>query len=156
MIDITRMTDRSRKVVRIAETEARLRGTTTVMPEHVLLALALEGSGVAAHVLKNLDATDQAICSLLPPPHSSAADLTGLISWNDNAVQAVQRAMIEATRLNHHYIGTEHLVLAIVLSDDAAVLDILSKLNISPEAVCNEVYNLLGHGDYSRHNPHAE
>ncbi len=150
MIDITRMTDRSRDVVRIAEKQARLRGCTTVLPEHVLLALAVEGAGVAAHVLKYVGGDEQTLSRLLPTLHPEPLEKMSPIDWDNEVVQAVQRAMDEVKRLQHQYIGTEHLILGIVLSENTAVLAILSKLNVTPEVICNEVYNLLGHGDYPK------
>ncbi len=145
MIDTTRMTDRSRKVLQIAEEQARLRGATHVLPEHVLLGLYLEGAGVAANALRYLGVADQAIEDLLPLHHRNVRNSTQPLAWDEGVLQAAERALEEAKRLHHNYVGTEHLALGIVHTGGGDIPRILANLNITPESVHEEVYRLLGH-----------
>jgi ATP-dependent Clp protease ATP-binding subunit ClpC len=146
MIDMSRMTDRSRKVLKIAETEARRRGAAAVFPEHVLLGLLLEGAGVAANVLRYQDVTVHAMESLFPPPDPKAADFTQPLPFDSSVEPVVERAFEEATVLNHNYIGTEHLILGVVFVGGDSVAKILDHFHIKPDEILCEVYSLLGHG----------
>lgn len=138
------MTDRARFVMALAEQEAQRRGAAAVEPEHVLLALALEGAGVAAVVLRNLGASADLIAQLFPSNTPAAAGGTEALTWAASTNQVVVQAHAERVPLRHNYVGTEHLVLAIARAGEP-VAATLSRLGITPEAVRGEVYAILGH-----------
>ncbi len=154
MVDTTRMTDRSRKVLQIAEKEARRRGATAVFPEHVLLGLLLEGSGVAAHVLHWLDVTVPAMESMFPSHDFKTPDSTEALPCDASVELVVERALKEAKLLNHHYIGTEHLILGVAFEGGNTAASMLDHLSITPEQLHRDVYRLLGHEDELDHSDH--
>lgn len=147
MSNMDRMTDRSRKVMAIAEQQAQRLKKVAVEPEHVLLSLALEGAGVAACVLRQLSVGPEQIETAMgaqadsPLPSHTTAQLPLATSTCD----LINRALEEAILLNHNYIGTEHLMLAITTASEESVCEILAKLGLSSEELRYEVYSLLGH-----------
>lgn len=141
-----RLTDRSRKVLALAESQARRLGHPTVEPEHVLLGLAEERHGVAAHALRNLGADHEAVrahAETQMPGGRSDSPYAPIPS--SAAVQLLSRALIEANRLDHSYPGTEHLLLAITRLDEGSVPATISALGLTPQQIRAEVYDLLGH-----------
>ena len=140
-----RFTDRSRKVMQLANQEAQRLNHTHVSTEHVLIGLCREGSGVAANVLKNLDVdlkklreeTEKLI------PYKEDLVFMGKLPMTEQVKQAIQFAIEEAKNLNHNYVGTEHLLLGLLRSEGGAN-QVLSNLKITAEAVRQECLNLLG------------
>src|SRR5262245_13696768 len=128
------MTDRARRVMALAEQEARRRGATVVEPEHVLLGLALEPAGVAAYVLRGLGASAERIAQELPAVPGGAGT-AGSLPWATGTETAVARAHAELQPLGHNYVGTEHVVLGVVQAGDGAVPEILVRLGVSAAAV---------------------
>jgi ATP-dependent Clp protease ATP-binding subunit ClpC len=145
-ISSERMTDRARHVMALAEQEARRRGAAAVESEHVLLGLALEGSGVAAHVLRYVGASAEKIAQELPAVVPAPANASGPLPWAVGTEQAVARAHEELVPLGHNYVGTEHLVLGVVQAGKGMVPEVLARLGVAAEAVRRQVYDLLGHG----------
>jgi ATP-dependent Clp protease ATP-binding subunit ClpC len=141
-----KMTDRSRRVVQLAEEAARALGHSSVRNEHLLLGLAKEGQGVAANILKYQGADHPAVLAAVQGCVASrgcAPEDTPPLSHDLQRV--LQGALQEAFRLSHHYIGTEHLFLAVVASGDAAVELVLGRLGLETRLLREETLNLLGH-----------
>jgi ATP-dependent Clp protease ATP-binding subunit ClpC len=146
MARIDRMTDRARRVLSFAEREARRLGAAAVDPEHLLLALAFERGGVAAAALENLGAGLEQIAAALPPAPLSPVNGAEPLLWSSGTERAVARAYTELAPLGHNYVGTEHLVLGVVLTGGGKVPEVLNRLGVSAEKVQGEVYAILGHG----------
>lgn len=146
MIDIRRMTDRARRVLALAESQATRLRAAAVGPEHLLLGLAEEGSGVAANVLRRAGAEFTQLKSALEAvvPIGDGTPISPL-SWSARAEQTIARAHDETRPMNHNYVGTEHLLLAISLETDGLVPQLLSACAIRPEEIRRETYLLLGH-----------
>jgi ATP-dependent Clp protease ATP-binding subunit ClpA len=149
-----RFTDRARRVVVLAQEEARQLHHNYIGTEHILLALLGEGNGVAFRVLDrfgmSLEGTREKVKAIVPP---GAGAPTGHIPFTPRAKKILELALREALQLQHNYIGTEHILLGLIregegvgaqvmkqhaaeLGDIAAirtaVLDLLS--TYSPEA----------------------
>lgn len=146
MIDTRRMTDRARRVLALAESQATRLRAVAVEPEHLLIGLAEEGEGVAANVLRWLGAEFEQLKSALEAitPTSSCPQGEPL-SWSVKMEQAIVRAFEEMTPLNHNYVGTEHLVLAIAMETDGLVPRLLAACMVRPEDIRRETFELLGH-----------
>jgi ATP-dependent Clp protease ATP-binding subunit ClpC len=129
----------------VAEQEARRRGAAAVEPEHVLLGLVLEEGGVAGYALRSLGVSAERVELALsvagPPPIGESPPLP----WSEDTQRAVARAHEERVPLKHSYVGTEHLVLGVVLSGGRVVEGILADTGVVPEAARREVYDILGH-----------
>jgi ATP-dependent Clp protease ATP-binding subunit ClpC len=146
MTDAERMmTDRARQVMTLAEQEAWRLGTATIEPKPVLLGLYVEGAGVAAHALRNLGVSTEQIERALPAAGPARVGQPERLPWSTGTERTVARAHAEMVPLCHNYVGTEHLLLGVVLAGEGAVPGVLARLKVTPDAVQREVYNILGH-----------
>ena len=124
-----RFTDRARQVVCLAVEEARLRRHHEVGPEHLLLGLLFEGEGVAAMVLEaagiSLEDARARIDEIIGKGQDPA---TGNIPFTPQGKRTLERSLREALSLGQLYIGTEHLLLALMAEGDGAVARVLAGL----------------------------
>lgn len=111
----SRFTQRARNVVMAAQNEARAASHDTILTGHLILGLLSEPEAVAALVLRNqgvsLDAVRTAVAVTLPPAAATAPDL---IPYSPDARKALELTFREALRLGHNYVGTEHVLLALL------------------------------------------
>jgi hypothetical protein len=114
-----RFTPRARNAVVAAHNEAHAAGNAEILPAHLLLGLLSERDALAAQALRALGLTDDAIReaagAALPP---AVDDRPELVPYGDGAKKVLELTFREALRLGHNYIGTEHLVLALVEAED--------------------------------------
>jgi ATP-dependent Clp protease ATP-binding subunit ClpC len=149
-----RYTDRARKVVQLAYQEARRACYTSVGTEHILLGLIREGSGVAAHALKNLDVSLDEMrrevkgcltTGFEAPVLGTLRQLKMVLEYSTPQVRTLFRsAKEEAHSLQHNYVGTEHLLLALLLQRDGIAPVVLSRRGVKHDIVQAEVRKLLG------------
>ena len=153
-----RFTDRARKVMRLAEHEARRLGHNYVGSEHILSGLMMEDAGVAANVLKNLG-TD------FPSVRGQVEKLAGPgqepftamnLPLNAEAKNVIMHSLEEALNLKHHYVGTEHLLLAVVRNESGLAARVLTNLNLTLLEVRKETLILLGHDVDEDESPEPE
>ncbi|WP_408669053.1 Clp protease N-terminal domain-containing protein [Jatrophihabitans sp.] len=111
----SRFTQRARNVVMAAQNEARAAGNDTILTEHLVLGLLSEPEAIAGSVLRaqgvTLEAVRAAGTATLPPP---AATVPDLIPYGTDARKALELTFREALRLGHNYVGTEHVLLALL------------------------------------------
>jgi Clp amino terminal domain, pathogenicity island component len=114
-----RFTSRARAVIMAAMTEAKAAGNGEIRPEHLILGLLGEPNGVAAVAVTaqgvTLDAVRQAVAPTLPAPADAVPDL---VPYDANARKALELTYREALRLGHNYVGTEHILLALLELED--------------------------------------
>ena len=141
-----RFTDRVRKVISLSRQEAIRLHHDYIGTEHLLLGLLKEGEGVAAIVLTNLglnlDDLRRAVENAVT--YHTETLVLGEIPLNQEARSALNFAMDEARRLNHSYIGTEHLLLGLLREENGIASQVLLSLGIDIEIVRNETIRLLG------------
>jgi ATP-dependent Clp protease ATP-binding subunit ClpA len=159
----TPYTPRVKKVIALAQKEAKNLNHTYVGTEHLLLGLLREGDGMAAKVLRalgmNLDKTRQEILKELDPnfvplsgPESSPPvfhppeslksleAIPGQMSvFTSNAQQILALGRMEAKRLNHNFLGTDHLLLGLIKLNGGAAVNVLQKMNVDLEALRKEI-----------------
>ncbi|TWG11025.1 ClpA/ClpB-like protein [Micromonospora palomenae] len=119
-----RFTPRARNVVMASQNEARATGHAEIRAEHLVLGLLAEPEALAAKAIVgkgvSLDAVRQAATAALPPPADQVPDL---IPYDAQGKKALELTFREALRLGHNYIGTEHILLALLeLEDGSGVL----------------------------------
>jgi len=143
-----RFTDRARRVMQLANSEAQRFNHDYVGTEHLLLGLVKEGSGVAANVLKNIDVDLRKIRVEVEKIVQSGPDMVsmGKLPHTPRAKKVLEYAFEEARSLNHNYVGTEHLLLGLLREQEGVAAQVLMNLNLKLEDVREEVLNLLGHG----------
>jgi ATP-dependent Clp protease ATP-binding subunit ClpA len=139
-----KFTERARKALSLAQEEAQRLNHNYIAPIHILLGLAREGDGVAAHVLANLDVTYTAARSAVEQVLGRGQRIVlGEIGLTPAAKRVIEGAVIEARRLGHHYIGTEHLLLGLLRSDDETLADVWRTLNVTPDAMRVQTEQML-------------
>lgn len=143
-----RFTDRSRKVMQLANEEAQRFQHEYIGTEHILLGLLREGSGVAANVLRNLGVDRDQIRLEVEKVIQALRDQldTGDLHRPPGAKKAIEYAMEEARHLHHNYVGTEHLLLGLIREQEGVAARVLMNLGLELGDVREEVLNLLGHG----------
>ena len=114
-----RFTDRARKVMALANQEAQRFNHEYIGTEHILLGLVKEGSGVGANVLKNLEVDLRKVRLEVEKLVKSGPDMVtmGKLPQTPRAKKVIEYAIEEARQLNHNYVGTEHLLLALLEHD---------------------------------------
>jgi ATP-dependent Clp protease ATP-binding subunit ClpA len=142
--DLDRYTDRARLSLAAAEREARELNHNYLGTEHLLLGLIDVTEGVAAKVLVNLgvepDRVRQTIHNILGMGREPVSDEIGP---TPRAKQALELAREEARQLNHHYVGTEHILLGLAREGEGVAAGILSTLGVDVEKTRSEVTTVL-------------
>ncbi len=141
-----RFTERARKVILLGQEEAQRMGSSRVDTEHLLLGLVREQEGVAAQVLDKLNVSvskvrheiENEVMPAPPEPLSAEPKLT------PRAKRVLELAADEARRMKHNYIGTEHLLLALLREKDGVAARVLRKFGLTLEKVRQEVMEYLG------------
>jgi four helix bundle protein len=141
-----RFTDRARKVMALANQEARRFNHEYIGTEHILLGLVLEGSSTGATVMKNLGVDLAALRAEVQKLVQRGPDVVtiGKLPQTPRAKQVIECAIEEARALNHNYVGTEHILLGLLRVRDGIAAQMLMNLGLQLEAVRHEVLRLLG------------
>ena len=139
-----RFTDRARRVVELAEGEARTRGHDYIGTEHVLLGLLAESGGVAERALNQLGITrDRVGIEVDRIIGRGETPITGHIPFTKRAKKCLELSLREALQLGHNYIGTEHLLLGLVREKEGVAAEVLTQLGADLESVRNQVIATL-------------
>ncbi len=143
-----RYTQQSEHIFQSAKEIAKRMRSTEVNCGHLLLALLGEQSGLAYHVLKNHGLLSDMVLDLVKSKTAIVADGTDLpddLPFSDMAEAVTKEAEREAIALQHNYVGTEHILLALAFWMDPPYTLVLRRLNLDEWALRHEVLELLGH-----------
>jgi len=139
-----KFTERARKVLQLAQEEAQRFNHNYIGTEHLLLGLVREGEGVAAKVLANLGVELNKVRSAVEFIIGRGdRTVTGDIGLTPRAKKVIELSVDEARRLNHHYIGTEHLLLGLVREGEGIAAGVLESLGVSLDKVRSQVIYVL-------------
>ncbi len=141
-----RFTDRARKVMNLAKSEAQRLNHEYIGTEHILLGLVQEGSGVAANVLRQMGIDLKRIRSEIEKLVKGSATMVpmGNLPFTPRAKKVLELSLEEASQLGHNYIGTEHLLLGLIKESEGIAARVLTNLGIKLEDVREEVLEFLG------------
>jgi len=141
-----RFTERVRKVISLARQEAVRLHHDYIGTEHLLLGLVKEGEGVAAVVLTNLGVNTDDLRRAVENAVDIGSEtlVLGEVPLNQEARSCLNYALDEARKMNHTYIGTEHLLLGLLREERGVACQILQSLGMDIELVRNETARLLG------------
>ncbi len=146
-----KFTERARRVLSLAQEEAQRFNHNYIGTEHLLLGLVREGDGLAAKVLANLGVELNKVRSAVEFIIGRGDRPTsGEVGLTPRAKKVIELAVDEARRLNHHYIGTEHLLLGLVREGEGIAAGVLESLGVNLEKVRAETTRIL-----SQSGPHA-
>jgi hypothetical protein len=151
-----RFTEPARQAVLHAQEEARSLRRNYIGSEHILLGLLREEQGLAARVLQHLGVTLEGVREQVVRIVGSGEEVTGgqQIPFTPRAKKIMELALREARSMSHDYIGTEHLLLAIVREHDGVAMRILLDLDADAEKIRNLVIGMLS-GPSGRRGPRA-
>src|SRR3569623_1110731 len=139
-----RFTDRARRVVVLAQEEARMLNHNYIGTEHILLGLIHEGEGVAAKALESLgislDAVRQQVEEIIGQGQQAPS---GHIPFTPRAKKVLELSLREALQLGHNYIGTEHILLGLIREGEGVAAQVLQKLGADLNRVRQQVIQLL-------------
>ncbi|HSH58943.1 MAG TPA: Clp protease N-terminal domain-containing protein [Acidimicrobiales bacterium] len=146
-----RFTDRARRVVVLAQEEARLLGYDYIGPEHILLGLISEGDSVAARVLVGLGISVETARSEVESMRNEVESMSdrrspsGHIPFTSGAKKVLELSLREALQLGHDYIGPEHILLGLIreAESEGAEVRVLANLGVEPSRVRNVVLQVL-------------
>ncbi|QGH70537.1 ATP-dependent Clp protease ATP-binding subunit [Pseudactinotalea sp. HY158] len=139
-----RFTDRARRVVVLAQEEARMLNHNYIGTEHILLGLIHEGEGVAAKSLESLNISLEAVRSQVQEIIGEGQQSpTGHIPFTPRAKKVLELSLREALQLGHNYIGTEHILLGLIREGEGIAAQVLTKLGADLTRVRQQVIQLL-------------
>jgi hypothetical protein len=129
----SRFTPRARNVVMAAQNEARAAGNAEIRGEHLVLGLLSEPDGIGARAIIGLgvplETVREAVTETLP---AAAGELPALIPFDARAKKTLELTIREALRMGHNYVGTEHILLALLEAEDGT--GVLTRLGIGKAA----------------------
>src|SRR5881296_3392531 len=139
-----KFTERARKVLTLAQEEAQRFNHNYIGTEHLLLGLVREGEGVAAKVLANMGVELNKVRSAVEFIIGRGDRMVmGEIGLTPRAKKVIELAVDEARRLNHQYIGTEHLLLGLVREGEGIAAGVLTGMGVKLEQVRTETLKVL-------------
>ena len=139
-----RFTDRARRVVVLAQEEARMLSHNYIGTEHILLGLIHEGEGVAAKALESLDISLEAVRAQVEDIIGQGQQApSGHIPFTPRAKKVLELSLREALQLGHNYIGTEHILLGLIREGEGVAAQVLVKLGADLNRVRQQVIQLV-------------
>ena len=140
-----KFTDKARKVMSLAQEEARSLGQMYVGTEHLLLGLIKEGDGIAAQALANLDVTyEETLATVRDLTKGESEPVPGgHIPFTPRAKRVLEDSYRETMSHGQTYISTEHLLLGIVREGNGSAMTVLARMGVSADAVRNAVNELI-------------
>ena len=141
-----KFTDKARKVLVLAQEEARALHQPYVGTEHVLLALLKEKEGLAAQALDHLGVTYEATLTCVQQliKGDASTDVSGHLSFTPRVKRVLENSLREAMQMGKSYISTEHLLLGIVREGEGTAIDILRKLGVEGDAIRSSLNDMVG------------
>ena len=156
MSGMERFTQRARRVLSLAHQEAERMRQNSIGTEHLLLALIQEEGGVAGRVLRDLGLEVDRVREVVERFSGTGTHRGGKIDLSPGVQQVLEYAIDEARRMGHHYIGTEHLLLGLIRSNEGTAMDVLRKLGITPEQIRRQTRRVLQESSSATSTPSSQ
>jgi ATP-dependent Clp protease ATP-binding subunit ClpA len=146
-----KFTDRARRVVVLAQEEARMLNHNYIGTEHFLLGLIHEGDGVAARALESLGISLEVVRQHVEEMIGQGQQApSGHIPFTPRAKKALELSLRESQQLGHNYIGTEHILLGLIREGEGVAAQVLVTLGADLNRVREQVLQLLGDSESER------
>ena len=141
-------TEKANNALNLALTSAEDMGHTYIGSEHIILGLLKENSGVAGEVLSKLGVTEEAFTKCMEEKIGTGSRTSlSLDDFTPRSKRILQIAVMEASRLNHNYVGTEHLLIAVLEEGDSYGVRFLRMLGVRQNDIMEEIRNALSSGE---------
>ncbi len=146
-----KFTNRAEKAIEIASDIANEFGHNYIGTEHLLYGLSKEGTGVASKVLENQDISPEKIEAEIEELIGSVPvdGKNSAIGFTPRTKRVIENAFREARKLGSEYIGTEHLLIGIMLEGDSIAVRIMMDLNVNPQKLYNEIVKIINEDEQS-------
>lgn len=146
-----RFTQRAQKVLQLAQEEAIRWKHESIGTEHILLGLIREGGGIAAKALEAIDVTPEMIeRGIEELVGKGTKDVGPIVHYTPRAKKVIELAVDESRKLGHAYIGTEHILLALIREGEGVAARVLANAGVSLNKARQQVLLLLGSNDASQ------
>ncbi|WP_107839090.1 ATP-dependent Clp protease ATP-binding subunit [Metasolibacillus meyeri] len=143
-----RFTQRAQKVLQLAQEEAIRLNHDAIGTEHILLGLVREGGGIAAKALEAIGVSPQTIEEGIEELVGKGTEKVGLtVSYTPRAKKVIELSVDESRKLGHSYIGTEHILLALIREGEGIAARVLANADVSLNKARQQVLLLLGSND---------
>jgi ATP-dependent Clp protease ATP-binding subunit ClpC len=149
MAGMERFTQRARRVLSLAHQEAERMRQDAISTEHLLMGLIQEEGGVAGRVLRDLGLEPERVREIIERLGGMGDSKNKRLDLTAGVQQVLEFAIEEARQMGHHYIGTEHILLALVRSEEGQAMEVLKKLGVTPEQVRRQTRRVLQEGGSS-------
>ena len=140
---IYKFTNRAKKVIEIANDKSIELGHNYIGTEHILYGLVKEGEGVASKVLTNKGITPEKVLKEIQEMLGNGKQIQESLGFTPRSKRILENAFIEARRIGYNYIGTEHLLLAILKEEDSIATKIILELNVEIPQIYNEIAKVI-------------
>ena len=151
-----RFTQRAQKVLQLAQEEAIRWKHDSIGTEHILLGLIREGGGIAAKALEAIDISPQMIeTGIEELVGKGTEDVGPIVHYTPRAKKVIELSVDESRKLGHSYIGTEHILLALIREGEGVAARVLANTGVSLNKARQQVLLLLGNNDSNQQSPNA-
>ena len=140
---IYKFTNKAKKVIEIANDISIEFGHNYIGTEHILYGLVKEGEGIAAKVLLNKGITDEKIYKKIEELLGKGKEIKESLGFTPRSKKVLENAFLEAKRIGYNFIGTEHLLLAIIKEDNSIAVRIISELKGEIPKIYNEIAKVI-------------
>ena len=140
---IYKFTNKAKKVIEIANDISIEFGHNYIGTEHILYGLVKEGEGIAAKVLLNKGITDEKIYKKIEELLGKGKEIKESLGFTPRSKKVLENAFLEAKRIGYNFIGTEHLLLAIIKEDNSIAVRIISELKVEIPKIYNEIAKVI-------------
>ncbi len=140
---IYKFTNKAKKVIEVASDISIELGHNYIGTEHILYGLAKEGEGIAAKVLNNKGITEEKIKTKIEELLGRGQEVKETLGFTPRTKKVLENAYLEAKRIGYNFIGTEHLLLAIMKEEDCVATRIIVDLNVEIYKIYNEIAKVI-------------
>ncbi|WP_075620218.1 ATP-dependent protease ATP-binding subunit ClpC [Paenisporosarcina indica] len=148
-----RFTQRAQKVLQLAQEEAIRMKHESIGTEHILLGLIREGGGIAAKAMEAIEVSPQVIEEGIEElVGMGTGDVGPIVHYTPRAKKVIELSVDESRKLGHSYIGTEHLLLALIREGEGVAARVLNNAGVSLNKARQQVLQLLGSNDHVQAN----
>ena len=144
---IYKFTNRAKKSIEIADDISLELGHNYIGTEHMLYGLIKEGEGIASKVLTNKGITEEKVEKKIEEMLGKGKEIEQSLGFTPRAKRILENAFLEARKIGYNFIGTEHLLLAILKEKDCIATRIITEFNVEISKIYNEIANVINEDD---------
>ena len=147
---IYKFTNKAKKAIEIADDISIQLGHNYIGTEHILYGLVKEGEGIAAKVLNNKGITEENVKEKIEELLGVGKEIKETLGFTPRTKRVLENAFLEAKRIGYNYIGTEHLLLAIMKEDDCVAVRIITDLDVEISKIYSEIAKVINEEEYDK------